>query len=490
MSTLGIKQHRASVLIAVIAGAALLGGCVVGPKYKRPSTAVPPAYKEPPPEGWKEAQPADGELKGKWWEVYNDPALNTLEEQVGISNQNVLAAEASYREAKAAARVAHSALFPTATAGVSITESRSSFAGNVPSAPGRRTIYSLPVDVSYEPDLWGRVRRSITAGVATAQATAAQLENIRLLYQADLAQDYFQLHSIDTEKDLLSRTVASYQEYLQLTRNRFAGGVASDLDVAQAESQLYGVQAQLTDLNVQRAALEHAIAILTGKAPAEVTVPAATVGAFPPPIPVGIPSAMLERRPDVAAAERSVAAANEEVGITKAAFFPVLTLSSSVGLQASSFAKWLGLPSRFWSVGPALAETLFDGGRRRGQVAEAQAAYDALVADYRQTVLAALGQVEDNLAALRYFAQEATQVQDTVAAAERSLTLSTAQYKAGTTSYLQVITAQAAVLQGQRTAVQLLGRRLVASVSLIEALGGGWTTAQLPSKQQVLAREK
>ena len=338
--------------------------------------------------------------------------------------------------------------------------------------------------------MWGSIRRGVTASVANAQATAAQLENIRLLYHAQLAQDYFQLHGIDTEQDLLRRTVASYQEFLQLTRNRVAAGVASDLDVAQAESQLYGAQAQAIDLNVQRAAFEHAIAILVGKAPSEVSIPAANLTTSPPPFPVGLPSSLLERRPDIAAAERDVAAANEGIGIAKAAFFPALTLSGSAGFQASTLATWLSLPSRFWSVGPALAETLFDAGRRRGQLAQAQAAYDALVAGYRQTALTALQQVEDNLAALRYLAEEAAKVQDTVAAAQRSLTLSTAQYKAGTVSYLQVITAQATTLQSQRTAVQLLDRRLVASVLLIEALGGGWSSSQLPSKQEIMANGK
>jgi NodT family efflux transporter outer membrane factor (OMF) lipoprotein len=341
------------------------------------------------------------------------------------------------------------------------------------------------VDVSWEPDLWGNLGRGVTANAALAQSAAAQLENARLLFQAELAQDHFQLHGIDGEVDLLNRTAASYQEFLTLTKNRFAAGVASDLDVAQAESQLYATQSELIDLGVERAALEHAIAILTGKAPVEVTVPPATPQSPPPPVPIGVPSELLERRPDIAGAERRVASANEQIGIAMAAFYPQLTLSGSAGFQSSSFVKWFGLPSRFWSVGPQLAETLFDAGRRRAVVAQQQAAYDATVAAYRQTVLTAFQQVEDNLAALRILAEEADKVQQTIQAANRALNISTAQYKAGTTSYLTVITSQATLLSSQRTAVILLTRRLTASVLLVEALGGGWSTSQLPSMRDV-----
>jgi NodT family efflux transporter outer membrane factor (OMF) lipoprotein len=492
-------------LSKILSGLAMsiLSGCIVGPNYRTPTTVVHPAFKEQPPvnfkeaeaAGWKQSQPGDAYAKGRWWEVYNDPGLNMLEEQVRISNQNVLQAEAQYREAKAQVGIARAALFPTLTAAPSISAGRSggaSGAGSVGSstqAAGTRTIYSLPLDVSWEPDLWGSIRRGVTAGVANAQSFAAAFENARLLFQAELAQDYFGLHGIDGEADLLNRTQASYQEYLTLTRNRFAGGVASDLDVAQAESQLYDVQSQLIDLGVQRAAFEHAIAILVGKTPVELTIPPAPLTTLPPPVPVGLPSELLQRRPDISLAERRVAAANEQIGIAMAAFYPTLTLSGSAGFQSTSLAKWFSLPSRFWSVGPQLAETLFDAGRRRSIVAEQQAAYDATVAAYRQSVLTALQQVEDNLAALRVLSDEAEKVEETIRAADRALSVSTAQYRAGTVNFLTVITSQAALLNSQRTAVTLLTRRLTASVLLIEALGGGWNASQLPAAQDLAGKQ-
>ena len=482
-----MKNYKSALLIDTIAFL-LLGGCAIGPKYRTPSAPTPAAFKESPPDGWKEAQPADGKLRGNWWEMYGDSKLNALIEQVSISNQNVIAAEAQYRQAKAAVRVARSSLFPTASANVSATRSYAGTAGISSFTSGTRSAQNLLMDVSYEPDVWGSLRRGVTESTSAAQATAAQLANVRLLFQAELAQDYFQLHAIDTEQDLLKRTITSFEEYLKLTRDRFAVGVASDLDVAQAETQLYSAQSQSIDLNVQRSSLEHGIAILVGKPPADVTIPMTTLESPPPAVPVGVPSSLLERRPDISTAERNVEAANERIGIAKAAFFPVLTLGGTFGFQASNIANWISLPSRFWSVGPALAATLFDAGRRRGVVAEAQADYDTLAANYRQTVLTALQQVEDSLAALRYLEQEQATVRATVEAAERSLKLSTAQYRAGTASYLQVIVAQAATLQGQRTEVQLLGQRLVSSVQLIEALGGGWSTSQLPSPQEILAK--
>jgi NodT family efflux transporter outer membrane factor (OMF) lipoprotein len=379
-------------------------------------------------------------------------------------------------------QIARAALFPVATTSPAITVARSSSSngnggstatgGAVFSGSGIRRLYNLPVNVSWEPDLWGNIRRGVTAGKDSAESFAAQVENAKLLYQAELAQDYFELHGNDGDAELLRRTVASYQEYLTLTRNRFAGGVASDLDVAQAESQLYNAQSALIDLDVQRTQLEHAIAILIGKAPAELTIPPVALTTDPPPVPVGLPSQLLERRPDIAASERRVAAANEQIGIAMAAFFPTLSLTGSGGFQASSLAKWFTWPSRFWSVGPGLAETLFDGGRRRATVAEQRAAYDATVAQYRETVLTAMQQVEDNLAALRVLEKEAAKVDETIGAAERALTISTAQYRAGTVNYLNVIIEQAALLNAQRTAVSLRTRRLSASVLLIEAIGG------------------
>jgi NodT family efflux transporter outer membrane factor (OMF) lipoprotein len=476
-------------------------GCMVGPNYKRPSVAAPPAFKEQPPDnfkeaeaaGWKQSQPGDAYSKGRWWELYNDAALNALEEQVSVSNQNVLQAEAQYRQAKAAVSVARAALFPTVTTAPAITTGGSgsgAATGSTSAASGVHTSFNLPFNVSWEPDLWGNIRRGVTASTATAQSLSANVGNARLLYQAELAEDYFGLHGLDGEAGLLTRTAASYEEFLTLTRDRFSAGIASDLDVAQAESQLYGVQSQLMDLGVQRAAFEHAIAILIGKAPAELTLPTVTLTTPPPPMPLVVPSELLERRPDISSAERQVAAANEQIGIAMAAFYPNLSLVGSAGLENSSLAKWFTWPSRFWSVGPQLAETLFDAGRRRGVVAAQQASYDATVAAYRETVLTAMQQVEDNLAALRILAEEAGKVQQTVQSAKRALDISSAQYRAGTAGYLTVITSQATLLTADVTLVTLLTRRLTASVLLIEALGGGWDASQLPTKQDVTAQKR
>jgi NodT family efflux transporter outer membrane factor (OMF) lipoprotein len=484
------SKSRISLAAVALAGMALLSsGCMVGPNYKRPSAPAPPAYKEePPPEfkevdGWKTAQPNDGMMKGKWWEMYNDPALNALEEQVSVSNQNVAFSEAVYRESRAQVQLNRAGLSPTISTAPSITESR---AGG--STTGLRTAYSLPIDAAWTPDLWGSVRRSVTAASATAQASAAQLENVRLIFQSDLAQDYFNLHGIDSEADLLNRTLQSYEEYLTLTQNRKAGGVASDLDVAQAEAQLYGTRAQLQDLGIQRAALEHAIAVLIGKAPSELTIPPLTLKTPPPAVPVTVPSLLLERRPDIAINERQMQAANEQIGIAKAAFYPSLSLSAATGFQNSRITTWLSWPARFFSIGPTLAETIFDAGRRRAVVTQTQATFDATVATYRQTVLTAFQQVEDNLATLRILAEESDTVDQSVSAAERALTVSTAQYKAGTTTYLQVIQSQATALSEERTAVQLLMRRLVASVVLVQALGGGWDSSQMPTIRDVQAK--
>jgi NodT family efflux transporter outer membrane factor (OMF) lipoprotein len=490
-----LNLRVAGILILLLVSA----GCMVGPNYRRPSAPAPPAFKEEPPvnfkeaeaAGWKPSQPGDAYAKGRWWELYNDAALNALEEQVSVSNQNVLQAEAQYRQAKAAVGVARAALSPTVTTAPSITAAEGgAAAGSSSGASGFRKSFNLPFNVAWEPDLWGNIRRGVTASAATAQSLAANVANARLLYQAELAQDYFGLHGNDGEAELLTRTAASYEEYLTLTRNRVSAGVASDLDVAQAETQLYQVQSQLMDLGVQRAAFEHAIAILIGKAPADLAIPVVTLNTLPPPVPLGVPSELLERRPDIAGAERQVAAANEQIGIAVAAFYPNLSLTGSAGLESSSLAKWFTWPSRFWSVGPQLAATLFDAGRRRVVVVEQRAAYDATVAAYRETVLTAMQQVEDNLAALRILAGEADKVRQTIQAANRALEISTAQYRSGTASYLPVITAQATLLGADVTALTLLTRRLTASVLLIEGLGGGWNAAQLPTKQDVTVPQR
>lgn len=472
------------------AGLLLLAtGCVVGPNYKRPAPPAAPAWKEPPPPGWKQAQPGDAAIRGKWWEIYGDAQLNALEEQVNISNQNVLAAEAQFRQAKALVRAARSNLFPTITASPSITASQSSSGGvsNGPSGGGARGFYSLPFDLAWQADIWGSIRRNITASAAAAQASAADLGNVRLAFQAELALDYFQMRGLESNRQLFESTVKSYREFLELTRNRYNAGIASQGDVAQAEAQLETASAQLVELGVQRAQFEHAIAVLIGKPPSELSLTVTPLQAAPPPVPAGIPSTLLERRPDIAAAERRVAAANEQIGIAIAAFYPTLTLGASAGLQSSSFTTLFRWPSRFWSVGPALAQTLFDAGRRRAVVAGARAAYDVTVADYRQTVLTAFQQVEDNLSALRILAEEADVEARAVRAAAQSLNISTIQYKGGVVSYLQVITTQTVALQNQRAAVDILTRRVVASVALIQALGGGWDTSQVPSATSLAA---
>lgn len=497
-SILKVRSSRNGLLLILAAPLFFLTACMVGPKYQRPTAPVPPAYKESPPPNsaqatnWNPANPNDGAARGKWWEIFNDPQLDALENQVNISNQNILAADAQFRAARDAVRIARSGLFPTATANMIYTNSRTSStlfnvtAGNLTS--GERSIYNLPVDVSYQADIWGSVRRTVRGGAESAQATDAQLENVRLALQAALAQDYFELHGVDGERALLEQTVKSYTEYLQLTKERQASGVASGADVAQAETQLKSAQAQLIDLGVARAQFEHAIAILTGKAPAEVTIPPEPIKSEPPDITAGIPSDLLQRRPDIAAAERQMAAANEQIGITKAAFFPSLLLTGSVGLESGSIGEWFTWPSRIWSVGPQMAETVFDAGRRHAQSDLARADFDTSVANYRQTVLTAFQQVEDNLAAMRILADESRAEDDAIKAAQESLDVSTYQYKAGVTSYLQVITAQAFVLQDKLASVNIHTRRMAASVLLIEALGGGWNAASLPTVRQLAGK--
>ncbi|HTS70667.1 MAG TPA: efflux transporter outer membrane subunit [Terriglobia bacterium] len=476
--------------LALLAAFCLLGpACMVGPNYKRPPAPAPPAYKELPPANspqaseWAPAQPSDALARGKWWEIYNDQELNALEEQVSISNQNLKVAEAQYQEAKLNVRIARSYLYPTITASPAIVNSRSAFSnsGNANFVPASQTSYTLPLSVSYEADLWGSIRRTFQAIAEAAQISDAQLENARLLYQAELAQDYFDLRGTDGEKELLQATVQSYQDYLKLTQERFQSGVASGSDVAQAQTQLNTARAQLIDYDVARAQFEHAIAVLTGKAPAELSVSSRPIHITPPPLPVGLPSTLLERRPDIAAAERQMAAANEQIGIAKAAYYPTISFSASGGLESVAFLKWIGWPSRFWSIGAQASETVFDAGRRRATVNQDVAAYDATVANYRQTVLTAFQQVEDNLAALRVLEDEAQAEDDAVQAAQNALDISTYQYKAGTVNYLAVITEQAILLQDQVQALNILTRRMSASVLLVEALGGGWDYSKLPT---------
>jgi NodT family efflux transporter outer membrane factor (OMF) lipoprotein len=480
------KTERSGLLITVVFGLGMiLTSCTVGPDYVRPTVETPIAYKES--EGWKVAQPQDDVIRSAWWEIFNEPQLNALEVQIDISNQNVLVAEAQFRQARALVREARASYFPVVTIGAGVTHSRTLSLTNGASA-GTETNYTLPLDVSWEVDVWGRIRRTVESNQANAQASAADLELVRLSFQAELAQAYFQLRTADAQTELLERTVAAYQKSVELTKNRYAAGVASQGEVAQAETQLKTTQAQLIDVGVQRAQTEHAIAVLLGKSPSEFSLVATPLVTPPPPIPVGVPSELLERRPDIAAAERSMAAANAQIGIAEAAFFPSLTLSASGGFESTSVSQWLTWPMRFWSVGAGISETVYDGGLRRAQTDFARAAYEATIATYRQTVLAAFQTVEDNLAALRILEQEAQVQAEAVTAAQRSVAVTTNQYKAGIVTYLDVITTQTIALTNEIAAVQILGRRMTAAVLLVEALGGGWNVNGLPSAQEVTQR--
>ena len=476
-----MMRHSTLAVLAVLCSSA----CRIGPQYVRPAAPVPVDLKEMAgSDEWKIATPSDALPKGKWWEIFGDPQLNALEELVNINNQNVKQAEAQFRQARAFVAANRANYYPQIGVNPSITQ------GDVGPNGGRgvggtTSSFSLPADVSWEPDLWGRVRLSVENAVSNAQVSAAELENIRLSQQALLAVDYFSLAADDMQQAVLHDTIEAYEKNLQLTTDRFNGGVASKTDVTLAQSQLAGARAQRTDLRVARAQYEHAIATLTGQAPAALAIGVSHIDAPPPAIPVAVPSQLLERRPDIAASERQVAAANANVGLAETAYYPTLTLSASPGLLATSLASLFSYASRSWSAGAALSQTALDFGRRRAQVEGAQAAYDATVASYRQTVLAAFQEVEDDLAALRYLAEEAVQQQEAVTAAQQALSLETDRYKAGTDSYLNVITTQAIALSDEQTAVTILQRRLNAAVDLVKALGGSWDASLLPSAEDL-----
>ena len=454
---------------------AMLVSCALGPDYRRPQTVTPQAYKEN--KDWKIAEPRDNVARGKWWEIFADTQLNALADKVNVSNQTLRVAEAQYRRSQALVQSARAGLFPTVAAAAGVTRSGSG-------TRGAATTYDVGANAGWDADIWGRVSRTVESNEASAAASAADLESVRLLVQSELVINYLQLRVLDTQKKLLDESAAAFAKSLQLTQNRYKAGLAGRVDVAQAEAQLKSTQAQSIDTSVQRAQLEHAIAVLLGASPAEFALPVATVIAAIPAIPAGLPSELLERRPDVAAAERRVAAANAQIGVAKAAFYPSLTLSGSAGYQSSSFARWLTAPSRVWSLGPDLALSLFDGGLRKALTNQAIASYDASVATYRQTVLGAFQDVEDNLAALRILEQEAQVQLEAVAAARQSVDLTVNQYKAGIVSYLNVVTVQTTLLTNERTALALLGRRLTAAAQLVRALGGGWTVDNHVAQRQ------
>ncbi len=474
-------------LLAATVAAALAAGCTVGPDYVKPAVPEAAAYKEAPPDAfiaagaWERAQPSDWMLDGKWWEAFGDPQLNALEEKVTLANQNLKIAEARFRQARALVGVSRAATFPALALAPSIVSLRDSH--NRPYVSSTKTTgdFILPLDASYEVDLWGRIARTVTAAAAEAQAAAADLKTAGLSLHAELALDYFDLRSTDAQKKLLDDTVKAYAEALQLTENRATGGAAPESDVAEARTQLDTTRVQLTDLTVQRAQYEHAVAVLAGDPPAAFSLLAAPLALQPPVIPVAVPSELLQRRPDIAAAERRVAEANEQIGIARAAYYPSLILNADPGFEGTTIANWLNWPSLFWAVGLSMGETLFDGGRRNASSEAALAAYDATVANYRQTTLSAFQEVEDNLAALRTLEQEAQQQQAAVASARNSLQLSTDRYVGGRDTYLQVITNQTLALMNERNQTDILRRRMEASVLLIKALGGGWDVADLPT---------
>ena len=461
------------------------GACTVGPNYRRPTAEVPPSYKEVG--DWKTAEPNDQHLGGNWWELFQDPQLNALETQVNISNQNLKAAEAQYTQARALLRYYRADLFPTVTAGPSATRLKTSSNRPPRSSTFNGITYNdfqIPFELSYQIDVWGRVRRTVEAYRDQAQASAADLAIVNLSMHAQVALYYFQARVLDAEEQLLNSTVTQYQQALDLIKSRYAGGIASDLEVQQAETQLETTRAQAIDVGVARAQYEHAVAVLVGKPPAEFSLPPLPLTTPPPPIPAGLPSELLERRPDIAAAERQMGAANALIGVAKAAYYPNISLGATGGFESSAITTLISGPSVLWSAGPSALFTVFDDGRRRAASDQAIAVYQQAVANYRQTVLTGFQQVEDNVAALRILEHEA-QVQDkAVTAAQKYLELANTRYTGGVTSYLEVTTAQSAALSDEVTAVNILGRRMVDAVTLIQALGGGWNSSELPQRPE------
>ncbi len=461
---------------------AALVGCSVGPDYKRPDTTIPQNYKEV--KGWREALPRDQEIKTRWWEVFADPVLNELVEKVNVSNQSIALAESQYRQALAQVQLARAGYFPTVGAGATYTRARSSSTGY-----DIINTHNMALSASWELDIWGKVRRQVESGKASAEASFADLQAMKLSMQTQLVLNYYQLRTIDEQKKNLDKAIVAYTRALELTQNRYNAGVTAKADVVQADTQLKTTQAQAIDLDADRALYEHAIAILTGRPPAMFSLPSVEFSWPKIAIPVSLPSDLLERRPDIASAERKMAAANAQIGVAKAAFYPTLNLSGSVGYQGVELGNLFTSPHFFWAVGPmALAATLFQGGARIAKTQQAQAAYDGTVASYRQTVLTAFQDVEDQLATLRVLAEEARVQQQAVEAARESVALTTNQYKAGIVSYLNVVTAQTTALTNERTAISINGQRLKAAALLVKALGGGWS--EEPQKTTPAKSEK
>jgi NodT family efflux transporter outer membrane factor (OMF) lipoprotein len=479
------RVHKSIAGSVCVLSMLLVAGCTVGPKYHTPTAETPRAYKEVG--DWKPAQPNDQNLGGNWWEIFQDPQLNALEQQVNVSNQNLKAAEAQYTQSRALLRYFRADYFPTVTLDPLATRTRIS--NNAP-PPGSQFVgityddFQMPFDVSYEADVWGRVRKNVESYREQAQASAADLATVNLSMHADLAIDYFQARSLDAEEQLLNSTVTQYEEALELIESQFTGGYASDVEVQQADTQLETTRAEAIDVGVARAQFEHAVAILIGKPPAEFSLPPTPLVTPPPPIPVSVPSELLERRPDIAAAERSVAAANAQIGVAKSAYYPLVNLGAAGGFESTSITTLLQGPSGLWSFGASAAFTVFDVGRRRAATDEAIAAYDQTVANYRETVLISFQQVEDNVAALRILEHEAEVQDKAVVAAQKYLELANIRYTGGVTSYLEVTIAETAALSDEVTAVSILGRRMASAVLLVQALGGGWDRSALPARPE------
>lgn len=475
-SLFNLATARGSRLLSLSLCVAMLSACAVGPDYQRPQTAEVAQYKEA--EGWRQANPSDALARGAWWELYGDQQLNGLIEKLNSSNQTVAQSEAQYRQAQALVRSARGAFYPSVDLSVGKTRSSqgtgSSSSSLSSSSSGIRDTYNAQLGVSWEADIWGKLRRGLEANEASAQASFADLAAMRLSQQSELVQNYLQLRVIDQQKRLLEATVAAYEKSLQMTQNQYRAGISGRDAVAQAQTQLKTTQADLVDLIWQRAQFENAIAVLTGQAPAEFSIAETQNIPNLPQIPLSLPSQLLERRPDIASAERSVIAANANIGVAKAAYYPDLTLSMSGGYSSSTSKNLLTIPNRFWSVGPKLDLPIFDGGIRSAEVDRTEAVYDQTVAKYRQTVLDGFREVENYLVQLKVYEDEAAVRQEALDAARDSLRLTQNQYKAGLIAYIDVVVVQATALSNERTVLNILQNRLIASVQLIAALGGGW----------------
>lgn len=483
-----LRSSEWSGVVLLVGFCCLTTACKVGPAYQKPNVPAPPSlYKEaaPPPISngeWKSAEPSDGALKGKWWEIFKDTQLNALEEKVAVGSQTLKAATARYQQAREQIHVARADYYPTVAAGPSLSRVQQSQNRALYSktSPQEYNDYTLQGQVSWEPDLWGRIRNNVESSVANFQATGADLANVELSLRAELARDYFELRGLDSQKQLLDNTVADFTRALELTQKRFQSGVATDSDVALAQTQLESTRAQAIDVGVARAQYEHAIATLIGESASTFSLPAAPLNLPLPTVPAGVPSQLLERRPDIARAERLAAAANAQIGVAMTAFYPRITLGLSGGFESKYPGSWIQGPSSLWTLGASALQILFDAGRRKALTQQARDAYEARVADYRQNVLSGFQEVEDQLSTLRVLDEESTTQSKAVVSAERSLAISTRRYKGGVTSYLEVLTAESAKLQNQRTAANIQTRQFVASVQLIRALGGGWDSTQLP----------